>query len=234
MNTDLISNQVALFFNKFVKEEDLKSIKSWLIDECKFELINSFGMIDDAPPDFPLVQTKKVEGTTTYRVNISKSRLDMFIEPMTTGVKYEALKEAVIENVGIYLEKIYELGIELARIGCVNSMVEQMTEPEAKTKDYIAAEVREMVAGQEIIDASIRINTREVITIGERQVNLNKIFQVINGSGFINRIEYKGMILSIDVNNIPGGVLNKVSAISLFTEMSSRVTEGEIEKRLLN
>lgn len=234
MNTDLISNQIALFFSKVVKLEDLKAIKSWMTDECNFELINSFGIIDDAPPDFPLLQTKKIEDTTRYRINVAKSRLDIFVEPMKEGSKYENLKGSVIEYANKFIEKLYDLGVELVRIGCVSTVMEKMPAPEEKTRNYVSSEVWNKVDGQEIIDASIRINTKESVSIGERQFSLNKIFQVISGSGFINGIEYKGMVMSLDVNNIPGEVLTKEAAVDLFAEMSNRVTEGEIVTRLLN
>lgn len=77
MDTDLISNQIALFFSQSISQQAFGAIKEWL-DKNDYSVENLFGYSEVAPEDLPLLQVTKIIDNRRWRVSVARKRTDIF------------------------------------------------------------------------------------------------------------------------------------------------------------
>lgn len=198
-----MSSQVALFFNSSLGRENFSQLRQW-IQANNFDIDKLFDFSDSAPKEFPLLQAIRQTERGRVRINISIGRADLFFETNSRHLSFEQVRVQFFEDINRIHLQLITLGIGVGRIGCINTFFRQISNQDtlSVTQGLISDKVNQW-AGQGWREISIRVNAVDRITTPERTIDLNKIIQILSGSASISQEKNDGIILIIDVNNVP-------------------------------
>lgn len=149
------------------------------------------------------------------------------------GEKYEKVESIIIELAETYVDFIFATGLKLNRVGCINQVIGQPENYVEVASRYLSEGIKGKYTGG-LRDASVRINMKHEIQLDNgNKFDVNHIFQVMSGTGRIGIAEFKGLILSVDVNNIPNADIDKENLLSLIKKSSELIMEAKIKELIL-
>ena len=185
----ILSIQIALFFKEFQSRPDKYIAK---IENHFDDMFDNMPVIrpipHEAPGDIPVVILSSSK--QKVKINISKTRMDFFIDMDET----EAISEAISKNKQL-LQKYIEFAkkeLDVIRMGIIaNTFIEDNNAIETLKKKYFAVKM------DNLNEISIRYNQLSKL----KKMRINNLYNFESVTAQINGKDVDGIVLNIDINN---------------------------------
>lgn len=226
----LLSLQVALFVDGVIDRPDL------LMPQINAEFNNMFNdmpnvikLPPEAPAEIPIVQMFSID--QKYRLNISRSRVDLFYTAQAPLVDSTPL---YLQTLSPLIAQFYNYIVEnrkipINRVGFITTIFY----PEEKNISRIVKRYFSDKSFEKSCELSFRVNTQSKIKShvinNILNVEANTLFQR-NGD---QESSTNGIVVTSDINNIPNGTPLSISAVkSIVTYAEKRLDEATLKEMI--